>query len=290
MEAASVQAIFERQAQLTPQALALAGDDGGELSYHELNARANRLANYLHARGVAHGELVGVCLRRSPEAVIALLAILKAGGAYVPLDSGYPRERIAFILDDTRVGVIVTDCLCGHVRRMRRCADRWQQGSAARGRKARNRSGADDLIYVMYTRLDRAPEGRTSRTSWGGAARPRAEYAAFDAAQRFLLLSPLAFDAATFEIWGRCSTARRSSGARRGRRSRLRDYPTPRHGRLPYHGVGQPDGGHQIEGCADSADSDRRGGIAGHFRKAQGAGCDVILLRPTETDSPRRCG
>ncbi|HLW69471.1 MAG TPA: non-ribosomal peptide synthetase [Candidatus Binataceae bacterium] len=208
MEAGSVQAIFERQAARTPQAIALAGADGGEISYQELNARANRLAHYLRERGAAHGALVGVCLRRSPEAVIALVAILKAGGAYVPLDPDYPRERIAFMLEDTGAGVVVTDRACAEVLPPAAAKLVLIDGEReAIGRESdRNPAIAaapDDLIYVMYT------SGSTGRpkgvlVEHRGVLRlvQGADYAAFDAAQRFLLLSPLAFDAATFEIWG----------------------------------------------------------------------------------------
>ena len=71
-----------------------------QLTYAELDARANQLAHHLRGFGVGPEVLVGLCLERSPAMVIGLLAILKAGGAYVPLDPGYPRERLAFMLED----------------------------------------------------------------------------------------------------------------------------------------------------------------------------------------------
>src|SRR5207244_10027888 len=81
--------LFERQAARTPEALALAGGEE-RLTYRELNERANRLAHHLVERGVGPEVLVAVCLERSPQAIVALLAILKAGGAYVPLDPAHP--------------------------------------------------------------------------------------------------------------------------------------------------------------------------------------------------------
>ena len=78
------------------------------LAYGELDTRANQLAHHLQGLGVGPEVLVGVCLERSPDLVIALLGILKAGGAYVPLDPAYPRERLAFMLEDARVSVVVT--------------------------------------------------------------------------------------------------------------------------------------------------------------------------------------
>ena len=89
-----VHELFEAQADRTPDAVALSCE-GEQLSYGELNAQANRLARHLRALGVGPDVRVGVCLERSIEMVVALLAVLKAGGAYVPLDPGYPAERLA---------------------------------------------------------------------------------------------------------------------------------------------------------------------------------------------------
>ncbi|MBF0263623.1 MAG: AMP-binding protein, partial [Magnetococcales bacterium] len=92
--------LFENQAQATPDALALICDDGRTLTYAQLEAKTNQLAHHLRGLGVAPDRLVGVCLERNQELVVALLATLKAGGAYVPLDPNYPPERIAFMLSD----------------------------------------------------------------------------------------------------------------------------------------------------------------------------------------------
>ena len=87
--------------QRSPAAVALRLSDGTTLSYAQLNARANRLAQRLHSRGVGPDVPVGLCLPRGASMVVAMLAILKAGGAYVPLDPQYPAERLAFMLDDS---------------------------------------------------------------------------------------------------------------------------------------------------------------------------------------------
>src|SRR5207237_2544100 len=79
------------------------------LTYRELNERANRLAHHLVERGVGPDVPVAVCLERSPQAIVALLAILKAGGAYVPLDPAHPHERLAFMLEDAAPPVLVTE-------------------------------------------------------------------------------------------------------------------------------------------------------------------------------------
>jgi amino acid adenylation domain-containing protein len=102
-----VHALFEKQVERDPQARAIVYD-GLELSYKELNERANRLAHYLMKRRmVVPDQLVGLCLERSPEMVIAMLAVLKAGGAYVPLDPEYPTEWLAQILEDTRLETVL---------------------------------------------------------------------------------------------------------------------------------------------------------------------------------------
>jgi len=100
--------LFEAQVEQTPQAVAVVYE-AEKLTYRELNARANRLAAYLRARGVGPESLVGICLDRSPEMMVAILGVLKAGGAYVPLDPAYPRYRLAFMLDDCQAAVILTE-------------------------------------------------------------------------------------------------------------------------------------------------------------------------------------
>ncbi|MGP1375916.1 MAG: amino acid adenylation domain-containing protein [Almyronema sp.] len=95
------------QAEKTPAAIALSWADQ-HLSYRELNARANQLAHHLQQLGVAPGTLVGLCLERSLEMVIGMLAILKAGGAYLPLDPAYPTERLALVLNDAPVLLLLT--------------------------------------------------------------------------------------------------------------------------------------------------------------------------------------
>jgi amino acid adenylation domain-containing protein len=99
--------LFEDQARKTPDAVALAC--GAEtLTYAALDARANRLARALRRRGVGPETRVGICLERSPELMVAILAVMKAGGAYVPTDPAHPAERLAYLLDDSGVTVVLT--------------------------------------------------------------------------------------------------------------------------------------------------------------------------------------
>ncbi|WP_259371090.1 non-ribosomal peptide synthetase [Streptomyces sp. SCUT-3] len=100
--------MFQEQAARTPGACALL-HRGQELTYRELNARANRLARHLVALGAGPETFVAVALPRSADLVVTLLAVLKAGAAYVPVDTGYPAERIAFMLEDTAPALLVTD-------------------------------------------------------------------------------------------------------------------------------------------------------------------------------------
>ncbi|MEH2243500.1 non-ribosomal peptide synthetase [Nostoc sp.] len=99
--------LFEARMQENPDAIALVfGDE--QLSYKELNIRSNQLAHYLQKIGVETESLVGICVERSPEMIIALLGILKAGGAYLPLDASLPHERLNFMLEDAKVSVLLT--------------------------------------------------------------------------------------------------------------------------------------------------------------------------------------
>ena len=104
---ACVHHLFEAQVERTPDAVAVVFEDQ-QLTYRELNARANQLAHYLKKQGVGPEVLVGICMERSLEMVIGLLAILKAGGAYVPLDPEYPQERLEFMIRDTGIRLLLT--------------------------------------------------------------------------------------------------------------------------------------------------------------------------------------
>ncbi|MGJ5674779.1 MAG: amino acid adenylation domain-containing protein [Nostochopsis sp.] len=99
--------LFESQVELTPDAVAVE-QDGQKLTYRELSDRANKIAHYLQSLGVKPETLVGICVDRSLEMIVGLLGILKAGGAYVPLDPAYPQERLADILADMQLGILLT--------------------------------------------------------------------------------------------------------------------------------------------------------------------------------------
>jgi len=100
--------LFEQQVARAPESIALVFGES-LVTYRELNMRANKVAHHLRKRGVGPDALVGVCLERSPDLVVALLAVWKAGGAYVPLDPAYPSERLSFMIDDAQTRVLLTE-------------------------------------------------------------------------------------------------------------------------------------------------------------------------------------
>ncbi|HKY27538.1 MAG TPA: amino acid adenylation domain-containing protein [Pyrinomonadaceae bacterium] len=103
----TIHELFEEQVERTPEEIAVSFEPG-KVTYKELNRRANQLASYLKNRGVGPEVLVGVCVERSLEMVVALLGILKAGGAYVPLDPAYPADRLQFMLEDANARLLLT--------------------------------------------------------------------------------------------------------------------------------------------------------------------------------------
>ncbi|MHC5729184.1 MAG: AMP-binding protein, partial [Nostoc sp.] len=98
--------LFEEQVKRTPDAVAVVFGNQ-QLTYHQLNSRANQLAHYLRSVGVGTDVLVGLCVERSLEMMVGLLGILKAGGAYVPLDPEYPQDRLSFMLEDAQLSVLL---------------------------------------------------------------------------------------------------------------------------------------------------------------------------------------
>jgi amino acid adenylation domain-containing protein len=202
-----VHKLFEERAAESPHSVAIVWDEG-EMTYAELNARANQLAHHLVERGVRLGALVGLCVERSVETIVGLLGILKAGGAYVPLDASYPRERLAFMLEDTGASVLVTQrhlatALPAHRSTVvcldadREIVDRQSTQNPI------NAAMAESLAYVMYT------SGSTGRPK-GVCVPHRAvarlvcdtNYVDLGPDETLLQFAPVSFDASTFEIWG----------------------------------------------------------------------------------------
>ncbi|MBV9107973.1 MAG: AMP-binding protein, partial [Gemmatimonadetes bacterium] len=148
--------LFEAQASRTPGAVAVRFEEES-LTYAELNARANRLAHHLVRLGVGPEVRVGVLMERSLEMVVSLLAVLKAGGGYVPLDPGLPAERLAYMLDDSAVPVLLTQERLRAVLpardgvRVVSVDGAWREIAAESAENPESGAGPDSLAYVIYT-------------------------------------------------------------------------------------------------------------------------------------------
>lgn len=147
--------LFEAQVARAPEAVAVAFRDE-RLSYADLNARANRLARHLERNGVGPDTCVGIAMERSSDMVVGLLGILKAGGAYVPLDPAYPRERLAWMLQDAAVSVLLTqERFLGLLPKHGAaaiCLDAdWPEISRENGANLETHGSPENLAYVIYT-------------------------------------------------------------------------------------------------------------------------------------------
>jgi amino acid adenylation domain-containing protein len=177
------------------------------LTYQELNSRSNQLAHYLQSLGVGPEVLVGICVERSVEMIIGLLGILKAGGAYVPLDPDYPRERLAYILEDAQVSLLLIKqkLTTGLSKRETPvvCLDKdWQIISEHSSENIPSCSSAS-LAYVMYTSGSTGkPKGVAivHKSLINLVEAVRVEYK-IDKSDRVLQFSSISFDAAADEIY-----------------------------------------------------------------------------------------
>lgn len=146
--------LFETQVEHTPEAVALVFE-GQELTYRELDEQANQLAHYLRKLGVEPEVRVGLCIERSLEMVIGLLGILKAGGSYVPLDPAYPKERLAFMLEDAETTVLITKQRILEripTREKVVCLDaEWQTIAQESKEKIATAITGENLAYIIYT-------------------------------------------------------------------------------------------------------------------------------------------
>jgi amino acid adenylation domain-containing protein len=147
--------LFEAQVESTPDAVALIFKHQ-QMTYGELNSRANQLARHLRGQGIGPDSLVGIYMERSIEMVVGLLGILKAGGAYVPLDMQYPAERLAFMLEDTGASVLVTqqgysERLLEHGARVVCLDEDWEKIAQESAANLQNAATGDNLVYVLYT-------------------------------------------------------------------------------------------------------------------------------------------
>ncbi|MBZ5569981.1 MAG: amino acid adenylation domain-containing protein [Acidobacteriia bacterium] len=151
----TIHRLIEEQVRRAPTATALVFE-GRAMSYDELNRRANQLARHLRGMGVGPDTLVGVCIERSFEMVVALLGVLKAGGAYVPVDPGYPADRQAYMIEDSRAPVLLTQAnLAGGWAnagaRVVVLDTGWEEIARQPGEDLQDGGQPDHLAYVIYT-------------------------------------------------------------------------------------------------------------------------------------------
>jgi len=210
-QTASIHQLVELQVSQTPDAIAVVFEDK-QLTYRELNEKANQLAHYLQTLGVKPEVLVGICVDRSLEMIVALLGILKAGGAYLPLDMSYPLERLSYMLEDARVPILLTQ---SHLRdRLPNCNSHvvyldsdWQAIAQHQISNSQSELTLDNLAYVLYT------SGSTGRPK--GVAMPHRPLVNLLTWQiqnfrhpvaRTLQFTPISFDVSFQEIFSTLSS------------------------------------------------------------------------------------
>ena len=151
-----VHELFEEQVSRTPSAVAVMYEDT-QLTYAELNARANQLARYLRRQGVGLESRVGLCLERSLDLVVGIFGVLKAGAAYVPLDPQYPRERLQYMLEDSNAQLLLAhkvliDKLTDYKGATLSLDEQWEQISHEdEANLTTVTSDLDNVAYVIYT-------------------------------------------------------------------------------------------------------------------------------------------
>ena len=203
----TVHGLFEIQVERTPDATAVVFREQ-RLTYRQLNCRANRLAYALQEVGVSANTTVALHLERSPEVLVAMLAVLKTGATYLPLDREYPETRVQFMLEDTGASALLTQSdICARLPAMH-CPvielDRfdWDSPNYPKSNPG-SATGPEDVACILYTSGSTGqPKGVEVCHSGIISLVFGLECVALKSPQTLLQLSPLTFDASTFEIWG----------------------------------------------------------------------------------------
>ncbi|NVJ28107.1 amino acid adenylation domain-containing protein, partial [Myxococcus sp. AM011] len=204
---ATLHSLIEAQALRTPEAEAVRFEDS-VLTYAQLDSRSNQLAHHLRSLGARPGVLVGVCLERSLDLVVSLVAVLKSGAAYVPLDPAYPRERLAGMLEDANAPVLLTherlkDVLPPHAARVLCLDSEWDAVSRQPSSAPARLAGPDSLAYVIFTSGStgrpkgamNAHSGVINRLLWMQQQFPLA------ASDSVLQKTPFSFDVSVWEFF-----------------------------------------------------------------------------------------
>lgn len=203
----SIHQLFESQVERTPEAVALVFENE-QLTYRELNCRANQLAHYLRNVGVGPEVLVGICVERSLEMVVGIIGILKAGGAYVPLDPTYPKERLAFMLQDSQVSILLTqqhlieNLTEGEAQIV--CLDSEWEAIAQESEDNLVSEVTENLAYVIYTSGSTGkPKGvLVSHYNIVRLFEATQSWFHFNERDVWTLFHSYAFDFSVWELWG----------------------------------------------------------------------------------------
>jgi amino acid adenylation domain-containing protein len=203
----SIQQLFEEQVERNPDAIAIVYEQQ-QLTYRELNHRANQLAHYLQSLGVMQESLVGICLERSPLMVVGFLGILKAGFAYLPIDSKYPQERLAFIFKDAAISLLLTEQQFANrfsnlpVQILSLDTD-WNFMDQYSQQNVISKTQPDHLAYVIYTSGSTGhPKGVSVVHRSVVRLVINTNYVNLQPQDTIAQAANTSFDAATFEIWG----------------------------------------------------------------------------------------
>jgi amino acid adenylation domain-containing protein/non-ribosomal peptide synthase protein (TIGR01720 family) len=203
---ACLHTLFEQQAARAPDAVALEWA-GRHMTYYELNRHANQLARWLLRRGIRRETYVGICLERSPELIVGMLAVLKAGAVYVPLDPSYPGDRLRYMVEDAGIPLILGDQQIQDRLRLDRvelvCLERWPEIYASMPEENPACAvGIDQLAYVIYTSGSAGRPKGVLIPHRGIGNLAQAQIDAFDVrpGSRILQSASLNFDASVAEI------------------------------------------------------------------------------------------
>ena len=212
---ATLPELFAAQAARTPDAVAVVCGEHN-LTYGDLDRRANQLAHHLRGLGVGPESVVGLCLERSLEMIVGLLGILKAGGAYLPLDPDYPQERLTFMLDDAGVEVLATQSSLSEHIPARKPQQRvlldldWPAIAELPSTAPTVTLSPQNPAYVIYTSGSTGtPKGVCTLHQNVVSFIQQTSYVSWSANETTIQIAPLTFDASTFESGDRFSMVRR---------------------------------------------------------------------------------
>lgn len=200
----TIQELFEEQTDRTPYTTAVIYEDR-QLTYRELNERANQLAKLLRGKGIVPGSIVGIIVEKSLELIVGIMGILKAGGAYLPIDPEYPAERIRYMLEDSGANILLVQnqtrgrAVCGG-EIIEIDDDRLYTGD---GSNLEVVNGPNDLAYVIYTSGSTGkPKGVMIEHKSVLRLVKNTNFIEFKKDDKILQTGAIVFDAITFEVWG----------------------------------------------------------------------------------------